>query len=125
MYACLKEPTSKPTQQTGSSLPGNLVIWREKIKKYIQETIPHCRELCPVGGKFCPACREKNIFFQACPLNVYCQMCIAAYLHRQIHFVMRSTMPIEGNPNIMMPGKSGELENLIPRKCCHLKGNLL
>ena len=48
--------------KTGSSLPGNLVIWREKIKKYIRETIPHWREMCPAGGKFCPACREINIF---------------------------------------------------------------
>ena len=48
--------------KTGSSLPGNFVIWREKIKKYIREIIPHWREICPAGGKFCPACRELNIF---------------------------------------------------------------
>ena len=46
------------TGKTGSSLLGNFVIWREKIKKYIRETIPHWREILPSlqGNKF---------FFQA------------------------------------------------------------
>ena len=48
--------------KTGISLPGNFVIWREKIKKYIWGTIPHWREICPAGGKFFPACWEINIF---------------------------------------------------------------
>ena len=48
--------------KTESPLPGNFVIWREKIQKYIGETIPHWREICPAGGKSCPACREINIF---------------------------------------------------------------
>ena len=56
----------KKTDKTGSSLPGNFVIWREKIKKYIcrRKTIPHWREVCPAGGKFCPACTEINIFYR-------------------------------------------------------------
>ena len=40
------------TCKTESSLPGYLVIWREKIKKYIGETIKHWREICPAGGNF-------------------------------------------------------------------------
>ena len=50
------------TGKTGSSLPGNFVIWRKNIKKYITETIPNWREICPAGGKFCQACREIKIF---------------------------------------------------------------
>ena len=60
-------PTVRPqallekTWKKGSSFPGNFVILREKIKKYI-------REICHSGGKFCSACQEINIFFfQAWP----------------------------------------------------------
>ena len=52
----------KKTGKTGSSLQGNFVIWREKIKKYIRETLPHWREIYPAGGKFCPPCREIKKF---------------------------------------------------------------
>ena len=38
------------TGKTGSSLPGNFVTWREKIKKYIRETIPHWREIWTSPG---------------------------------------------------------------------------
>ena len=49
----------RPGKKT-SSLPGNVVIWREKIKKYSRNRIVHRREICPSVGKFCPACR---VFF--------------------------------------------------------------
>ena len=42
----------KKTGKTGSSLQGNFVNWREEIKKYIRETLPHWREIYPAGGKF-------------------------------------------------------------------------
>ena len=57
-----KRKKTKQNGKMGSSLPGNFVIWREKIKKYMRETIPHWREICPAGGKFCPACSEIGIF---------------------------------------------------------------
>ena len=34
-------PGLEKTGKRGSSLPGNFVIWREKIKNYIRETILH------------------------------------------------------------------------------------
>ena len=45
-----------------SSFPWNFVILREKIKKCI-------REICYAGGKFCPVCREINIFSRPVGLN--------------------------------------------------------
>ena len=60
----------KKTGKMGSSLPGNVVIWRVKIKKYVRGTIPHWREICPAGRKFCPACREINIFSRPADLLI-------------------------------------------------------
>ena len=56
-------------EKMGSSLQGNFVIWREKMKKYIRETLPHWREIYLAGGKFCTACREIKIFFPGLVTN--------------------------------------------------------
>ena len=48
-------PLLEKTWKKGSSFPGNFVVLREKIQKYI-------REICHSGGKFCPDCREIDTF---------------------------------------------------------------
>ena len=70
--ACLNQSIlsteSRPgkNRQNRKFLAGKFCELEGKIKKYIRETLPHWREIYPAGGKFCPPCREINIFFQAC-----------------------------------------------------------
>ena len=45
---------------------GKLLVGKSCDLEGKNKEIPHGkREICPAGGKFCPACREINIFFQA------------------------------------------------------------
>ena len=54
--------TSGPgkNRQNGKLLAGKFCDLEGKIKKYIRETLPHWREIYPVGGEFCTACRGKT-----------------------------------------------------------------
>ena len=48
--------------KTAKLLAGKFCDLEGKNKEIHKGNIPHWREICPAGGKFCPACREINIF---------------------------------------------------------------
>ena len=58
-------PGKKKTRQNRKLLARKFCDLEGKIKKYIEDTIPHWGEICPAGGKFCPACGGNKHFFQA------------------------------------------------------------
>ena len=64
-FSVVLRPGRKKNRQNGKLLAGKFCDSEGKIKKYIRETLPHWREIYTAGGKFCPACRKKNPYFQA------------------------------------------------------------
>ena len=107
----------KKTGKTGSSLQRNFVIWREKVKKFIRETLPHWREIYPAGGKFCTPCREIQIFSRPASNYPILRLTMCQTLHEYL-----------GAPSILVtnflvksPTKSPIFLFQVTKMCCMIQ----